>query len=142
MSDRPTIETETALLGARRDLLIASSIAAVLMIAVGLLFPARYLWGVAIGALLALLNLSAMMRLGAQLLSGTRPGPRFVAMALLKVLALFAVVVAVLYTRPQYALGLCIGLALPALAGVLLAMRSSEQRQRLVQYLRRRGSRE
>ncbi|MBN2360156.1 MAG: hypothetical protein JXR83_11960 [Deltaproteobacteria bacterium] len=142
MNDKPTERLETALQGARRDLLIASAIAALLMIAVGLLFPAQHLWGVAIGALLALLNLSAIARLCAQVLSGSQPGARLVALALLKVLALFAVVVAVLYTRPQYALGLCIGFAMPALAGLVLAIRSGEQRQRIAQFLRSRSSKE
>jgi len=142
MSDGQNSKTETALLDARRDLLIASGVAALLMIGVGLLFPPQHLWGVAIGALLALVNLSAVARLGAHVLSGVEPGSRLVVMALLKMLALFAVVVAVLYSRPQYALGLCIGFALPAVAGLVLVLRGSEQRQRIWRYLRSRRPRD
>ena len=142
MSEPPTTRSEAALLGARRDLLIASGVAALLMIAVGLLFPPQHLWGVAVGAALALLNLSALAQLSGQILSGGQPGSRLVVMSLLKMLALFAVVIAVLYSRPQYALGLCIGFALPAVAGLVLVVRGSEQRQRIVEYLRRRRSRD
>lgn len=142
MSDRQNSKSESALGDARRDLLIASGVAAVLMIAVGLLFPAQHLWGVAVGAALALLNLSALARLAGQILSGVQPGSGLVVMALLKVLVLFAVVIAVIYSRPQYALGLCIGFALPAVAGLVLLVRGSEQRQRIVEYLRRRRPRD
>ncbi len=115
---------------ARHDLIIAALVAALLMIGAGLFAPAQHLWGVVIGSLLALANLSALGHLAVQFLSGEDTG---VAMAaglktVFKVLALMGVVVAVLITRPQYALGLSVGLALPAVAGLLLVLRAPEWR--------------
>lgn len=125
-----TSKQEDMFAKARSDLLIAAAVAALVMVGAALFAPSRHLWGVVLGTLLALANLSALARLAAQFLSGEDEG---VAMAaglktVFKVLALMGVVVAVLLTRPEYALGMSVGLALPAVAGLLLVLRAPEWR--------------
>lgn len=116
-------KTEAALERARRDLMIAAAIALVAMVGAALFASRDVLWGVAVGALIALANLSVLARIGAQLLGGEQPGSIAALKAVAKVLALMAVVVVVLLTKPSLALGLCVGLALPAAAGLVLALR-------------------
>ena len=115
---------------ARQDLLIAAGVAAVVMVGAALFAPAKHMWGVLLGALLAIANLGALARLGEQFLSAGDEGVALAAgiKTVLKVLALMGIVVAVLLTRPQYALGLSVGLALPAVAGLLLVLRAPEWR--------------
>ena len=126
---------------ARRDLLIASAVAALLMIGVALFAPVQHLWGVIVGCLLAIANLSALAQLTARLLGDDELPAAAAIKTVLKVLALMAVVVGVLLTRPQYALGLCLGLALPAVAGLVLILRGRDQRQILFGRLRAKATR-
>ncbi|MFH1810887.1 MAG: hypothetical protein ABIJ09_19255 [Pseudomonadota bacterium] len=138
MSDVTTQTQRDAVFdGARRDLLVASAIAATLMIGTALFASQDLLWGVALGALLAIANLSALARLTAEMLTAESGGGWSALKAAFKVLALMFVVVAVLWTRPQHALGLCLGLALPALAGIVVVLRGRERRLRIVDRLRR-----
>ena len=124
------INKENMFAKARHDLLIAAVVAAVVMIGAALFAPARHLWGVVLGTMLALANLSALGRLGVQFLSAEGEGVALGAgiKTILKVLGLMGIVVAVLVTRPEYALGLSVGLALPAVAGLLLLLRAPEWR--------------
>lgn len=128
MSADPTERQQRAIDQAQRDLMIAAAVAAALMLGTALFAPAEHLWGVALGAMIAIANLSALSRISAQLLGQENPPASVAVKAVLKVLALMAVVVAVLLTRPQLALGLCIGIALPALAGIILLLRGTTRR--------------
>jgi hypothetical protein len=127
---------------ARRDLLIAGGVAAAVMIAAALFAPAQHLWGVALGAFISLANLSALARIGASLLGGGEVAPIVAIKAVAKLFLLMIVVIAVLYTRPHLAFGLCIGLALPAVAGILLALSTSARRARIKKALTSQQSRD
>jgi hypothetical protein len=138
MSTAQAQQRDDVFASARRDLLVASGIAAAIMIGTALLAPRDLLWGVVLGALLAIANLSALARLSAELLTADGGGAGFTAFkTVLKVLALMVVVVAVLLTRPEHALGLCLGLALPALAGIVIVLRGRERREAIRGLLRR-----
>lgn len=131
-----TTTREASLESARRDLMIAGGVAVVVMLGAALFAPQQHLWGVALGALLSLVNLAVLARIGVELLGNDEPKIGAVLKAVAKVLALGVVVIAVLYTRPHLALGLCIGLALPALAGVLLVVKGSGRRAAILRFLR------
>lgn len=130
MSDSSIEQREAALEKARRDLMVAGVVAAAVMIGAALFAPSHHLWGVSLGALIALANLSVLGRIGAELLGGEQTTPTVALRAVAKVLGLMAVVVAVLYSRPHLAFGLCIGLALPAVAGLFIALRGTPRRAR------------
>ena len=135
MSDQLESKQQEQFKRGRRDLMVAGVVAAVAMIGVALLAPPQHLWGVAVGAMIALANLSVLMRIGAELMGGRTPSPMVAVKAAGKVIALGVVVIAVLYTRPHLALGLCIGLALPAVAGVILAIRNTALREEVARRL-------
>jgi len=128
MSDSRT-STEANLDRARRDLMISAGVAAAAMLGAALFASTDVFWGVALGALIALANLAVLARIGVQLLGSDQPKPTVAIRAAVKVLALMGLVIVVLLTRPQLAFGLCLGLALPALAGLVLALRGSWQRR-------------
>jgi len=123
MSEARLRTSQATLDQARRDLMIAAAVAAAAMVGAALFAPRDVLFGVALGALVALANLSVLARIGVQLLDGDSPKPIAALKAAVKMLALMGVVIVVLLTRPNLALGLCLGLALPAAAGLVLALR-------------------
>lgn len=123
---------EQAMEQSRRDLMIAAGFAASGMFVLAFFVSEEHLWGVGLGVLIALANLSILARISAEMLSGNERiqigGAIKVA---LKVLVLMGVVISVLFTRPHLAFGLCLGLALPAVAGVVLVFRNSARRASL-----------
>ena len=121
---------------ARQDIMVAAAIAAVLMIGAALFAPIEHLWGVVLGTLLAIANLSALARLVALMLENEGPSSGAALKVVAKMFVLMFVVIAVLFTRPQYALGLSLGLALPAVAGLIIALRGKERRTLVLEKLR------